>query len=345
MDQACLHPLQIGPLQLDNNLALAPMAGTTDLSFRRICRRLGAGLTITELVSARGICHDPQLRRNWRYLAIDPAEAPVAIQLFGADPDDFRQAIGQILSHPILGQCSLIDLNMGCPVAKVVKGGEGSALMRTPDLAARIIEASVRAAASFGKPVTVKFRKGWDDQSVNAAAFARRCAEAGAAALPIHGRTRQQMYSGRADWQVIGEVKAAVRIPVYGNGDIDSPAAAARMIRETGVDGVMVGRAAQGDPWIFQRLAAALADPAEFLPLPGPDEKIPVILAHLDGLIALNGEPVAVREMRKHLVFYLKGTRQGASLKNRAMAAATRSEILAVLEEWRIYCKNYCENS
>jgi tRNA-dihydrouridine synthase B len=340
---ALIHPLRIGTVVLPNNLALAPMAGTTDLVFRRICRRFGAGLTVTELVSARGVCHDPKLQRNWRYLAIDPVELPVAIQLFGADPADFATAVTRILIHPILGQCSLIDINMGCPVAKVVKGGEGSALMRTPDLAARVVAASVNAAAPFGKPVTVKFRKGWDVDSVNAVSFARVVEAAGAAAVTVHGRTRDQMYSGRADWQVIGDVKAAVRIPVFGNGDIDSPEAARRMLAQTGVDGLMIGRAAQGNPWIFQQLLT-LADPAGNETVPArltPADKIPVIIEHLDGLIACHGEDVAVREMRKHLACYLRGSQwQGAqplaALKNRAMTARTRDEIIALLGEWRI---------
>jgi tRNA-dihydrouridine synthase B len=337
---ALIHPLQIGPVTLANNLALAPMAGTTELAFRRICRCFGAGLTVTELVSATGICHDKLFKRNWRYLVIDPAEVPVAIQLFGGDPNDFSRAISRILEHPILGQCSLIDLNMGCPVTKVVGRGEGAALMKTPDLAARIIEASVKAAAPFGKPVTVKFRKGWDDEMVNTAAFAHTCEEAGASALTIHGRTRKQMYSGHADWSAIGEAKSAVRIPVFGNGDIDSPTAARRMLHETGVDGLMIGRAAQGNPWLFQWLVSALADPtgnSDTQPVITPAEKIPVILEHLDGLIAQHGEAIAIREMRKQLVCYFRGARQGAILKNKAMAAQNREEVAAVLEEWPIY--------
>ncbi len=360
MEKQLIHPLQIGSVRLDNNLALAPMAGTTDVVFRRICRRLGAGLTVTELVSARGICHDPDFRRNWRYLAIDPQELPVAIQLFGSDPDDFSRAIAMILAHPVLSQCSLFDLNMGCPVNKVVKGGEGSALMRTPDLAARIVKNSVQAAAAAGKPVTVKFRKGWDDNSVNAVDFAKCCEQAGAAALTIHGRTRQQLYGGQADWRIIGEVKAAVRIPVFGNGDVTTPEAASRLFLETGADGLMIGRAALGNPWIFQSILAALGpkglnpDIPEWLspklrlsnfttaPMPPPADRLPVILEHLDGLIAMHGEATAVREMRKQLVHYLKGTAHGSFLKNQVMNASTRREIQALLEEWCIYCNKYC---
>ena len=343
-----LHPLQIGNVRLDNNLALAPLAGTSNLAFRPICRRFGAGLTVSELVSARGVCYDPEFRRNWRYLVFDPTERPIAIQLFGSEPKDFANAIRRILEHPLLGQCSMIDLNMGCPVNKIVKAGEGAALMRTPDRAARIIEASVKAADGFNKPVTVKLRKGWDDSHVNAVSFARLAESAGAAALTVHGRTRSQFYGGRADWSVIGEVKAAVSVPVYGNGDIDSPSAARQMIREAVVDGFMIGRAARGNPCIFSWLTNALTveEPkSDIVPELTPDDKIPVILEHLDALIDLRGELTAIREMRKQLIFYLSGTPHGAEIKRRAMTANSRSEILAVLEDWRIKCKKHCEHS
>lgn len=339
-----LHPLQIGPVTLPNNLALAPMAGTSDLAFRPICRRLGAGLTVTELVSARGICHDPELRRNYRYLAIDPPrEHPVAIQLFGADPADFSQAIARILDHPVLQQCALIDINMGCPVPKVVRGGEGSALMRTPELAAEIIAVAVRAAA--GKPVTVKFRKGWDSQSVNAVAFAQVCEVAGASALTLHARTRDQFYSGQADWSMIAAVKAAVRIPVFGNGDVMDSASARRMFAETGVDGIMIGRAAQGNPWLFSRLACELADPPQPWYPPAPAERLDVMLEHLDGLILRLGEKTGVHEMRQQLVAYLRATPRAAYWKNRAMQAETRRDVVHVLTEWCMNMPEYCENT
>jgi tRNA-dihydrouridine synthase B len=350
-----LHPLTIGGLTVANNLALAPLSGTSDRSFRLLCHEYGAGLVVTELVSARGICRDRDLVRNWRYLAIDPAERPVAIQLFGADPEDFREAITRIGEHPLLGQCDAIDLNMGCPVAKVVRAGAGSALMRTPALAARIIEASVVAAARYGKPVTVKFRKGWDDQSENAPEFARMCEDAGAAALTIHGRTRDQMYGGKADWAVIAAVKAAVAIPVFGNGDVHSPESARAMLLETGVDGVMIGRASQGRPWIFREIAAGLArwdvgddTPALVLaaaPELAPAERAAVILRHLDGLIDLVGEPSAAREMRKQLAYYFRGTPHGAELKTRAMQVGDRAAVEAVLAEWQRNVQKSCGNS
>lgn len=353
-----LHPLRIGPIELANNLALAPMAGTTDLVYRVICHELGAGLVVTELVSARGICHDPDLSRSWRYLEIDPArEGPVAIQLFGADPADFAMAIERIHRDPLLGQCSMIDLNMGCPVTKVTRGGEGSALMKDLPLAGRIIEACVRTLeriatagadvavptsnGSAAKPVTVKFRKGWDEQSINAVDFARLCETSGAAAIAVHARTRDQYYSGQADWSVIGDVKQAVRIPVYGNGDINSPDAARRLIDQTGVDGLMIGRAALGNPWIFAQLTSSLAVPADLVDKtvslwqkPGRPEQAALIVRQARELTDRLREGTAIPEMRKQLAAYLRGSRDAAHWKNLAMQAKSLAEVQAVLEQW-----------
>ncbi|MEA4889508.1 MAG: tRNA dihydrouridine synthase DusB [Clostridiaceae bacterium] len=344
-----IHPLDIGTVKLENNLALAPMSGTSDLAFRHICRRMGAGLTVTELVSARGMAYDPTLQRNWRYLAIDPADNPVAIQLFGSDPADFQKAIRIIGRHPVLQRCSLIDLNMGCPVAKVIRTGGGSALMRTPGLAARIVAASVAEAANFNLPVTVKFRKGWDDSQVNAVEFARLCADGGAAGLTIHGRTREQMYGGKADWQIIAAVKDAVSIPVFGNGDIRSASDAERLLAQTRADGVMIGRAAQGNPWIFRQILAALdvgppgkpADMNAALKIT-PEERIDVFFEHLNGLCALIGEATAAREMRKHLAWYMKGLPGAAAFKAKGMTAESCNDLRVVWEDWRIYCQKYC---
>ena len=303
---------------------------------------MGAGLTVTELVSARGMCHDPQLKRNWRYLAIDPVDNPTAIQLFGADPDDFAQAVRMIVQHPILGRCSMIDLNMGCPVAKVVRDGAGAALMRTPELAARLVEAAVAAARPADLPITVKFRKGWNDAQVNAPSFARLCESAGAAALTIHGRTCSQMYGGQADLAIIAAVKQAVTIPVFGNGDVRSASDAARMIRETAVDGVMVGRAAQGNPWIFRQILQDVPAPGG---APTPEERVAVFAEQLQGLCQLLGEPVAVREMRKHLAWYLHGIPGASAMKVRGMAAVRYADMMAVWEEWLIHCSKSCGNS
>lgn len=327
------RPLMIGNCRVENPLALAPMAGTSDVTFRRICRRFGAGLVVTELVSARGISHDPRLRRQFRYLEIAADEQPVAIQLFGSEPDDFVAAIEIILAHPQLSQVQLFDINAGCPVKKVADHGAGSALMLQPQRLAAIVGQSVRAASGAGVPVTAKIRIGWDADNLNAVEIARLLENCGAAAVTVHGRTRQQMYSGKADWQTITKVKAAIKIPVYGNGDVIKPEDARRMLNETGVDGVMIGRAASGNPWLFQEMAAELSG----LPVPPRPEieaRIPIILEHLDGLIQRHGEDVAVREMRKHLIQYFKGTPCGAALKNQAMKAGTQSEICQVLAEW-----------
>lgn len=366
--QSLIHPLAIGSLDVPNNLALAPMAGTSDTVYRAICREMGAGLVVTELVSARGICYDPDLKRSWRYLEITPeAERPVAIQLFGADPDDFYRAILRIHEHPVLRQCDLIDLNMGCPVPKVVRGGEGSALMKDPLLAGRIIEASVRALAEIAaagadtgpisgsgsaaaiKPLTVKFRKGWDDQTVNAPEFARHCQEAGAAAVTIHARTRDQFYSGKADWSIITAVKQAVTIPVYGNGDVVDAPSARRMLQQTGVDGLMIGRAAQGNPWIFQEIIDELASlpkngPGPFLGKPTPQARAAMIVRHLRGLVARVGERTAVAEMRAQLAYYLRGTPQAAHWKNIAMRAKSVVEVEAFLAEWLLDMQRLVEN-
>lgn len=340
--QPLIHTIQIGNVKLDNNLALAPMAGTTESSFRSLCRRQGAGLVVTELVSARGICYDEDLRRSWRYLTFTEQEKPVAVQLFGSDPDDFTRAVQIIGEHPLLGRCDIIDLNMGCPVAKVVRQNEGCALMKSPDLAVRIIEACVLAAA---RPVTVKFRKGWDENNVNAVEFARQCQKAGASALTIHGRTRAQMYGGKADWGIIKKVKQAVKIPVFGNGDIVSVQAARKMLLETGVDGLMIGRAARGHPWIFRQITTGLTGNGDETYLPSISEKTDLVKEHMAGLISRLGEFTAVREMRHHLIQYIKGTPNCSELKRQAAQVNNLTDILSVLEDWRILSGKTCENS
>ncbi len=371
---AWIQPLHIGSTRLNNNLALAPMAGTSEIVFRGLCRAFGAGLTVTELVSARGICYDHDFKRSWRYIEIDPLEDPSAIQLFGSEPDDFKKALTLIFEHPILSQCAMIDLNMGCPVAKVVNHGDGCALMLNPERAHEIIKTCARVAEQAGKPVTVKFRKGWDDEHVNAESFASMCEQAGAAAVTVHGRTRQQMYSGKADWSIIKRVKQTVSIPVYGNGDVCSGRSALRMLVETGADGIMIARAAQGNPWIFSQITSYLRQASsvdcseledrfssqrcdsgkrtqfsaainEEINQVSPDDKLSIIKQHLDGLIARYDEATAVREMRGQVAAYLKGSRHGGKYRALAVQAKTRDDMLSVLEDWRFYCRKSCENS
>lgn len=337
MDDLYHRPVLIGNCRVENPLALAPMAGTTDVTFRRICHRFGAGLVVTELVSARGIRYDPKLKTQYRYLEIALDERPVSIQLFGTDPADFEAAIERILAYPLLSACSLFDINVGCPVHKVSGNGtcfgSGSGLLLHPERLGEIMRRSVAAAAPAGIPVTAKIRIGWDRERINAPEIARRLEDAGAAAVFVHGRTRDQMYGGTADWGAIAMVKEAVRIPVYGNGDVIKPSDARRMIEETGVDGVMIGRAALGNPWLFAEVAAELAG-IPLPPRPTVAERIPVILEHVDGLISRLGETTGIREMRKHLAQYLRGAHGAASLKKSAMAAETRTEVAAVLDEW-----------
>ena len=335
-----LHPIDIGGVLLPGNLALAPMAGVTDLPFRLLCRELGADLVCTELVSARGMRHDKGLKRTWRHIAIDPAEAPVAIQIFGSDPADLDYAVRTILDHPVLSRCTFLDLNMGCPVPKVVKAGDGCALMKDPARAAAAVRACVRAS---DRPVTVKIRKGWDPDSVNAVAIARICEAEGAAMVAVHARTRDQMYAGQADWSILSAVHAALRIPVFGNGDVRTPDDARRMLLSTGVDGVMVGRAAMGDPWVFARIRAGLDPRVERnagLPAasghPSPEERFSLVLRHLDRSIDCYGEATAVKEFRKQVGWYMKGTRGSAPLRVLAAAASTRADVERILEAYRV---------
>lgn len=329
--------LNIGGRTLCGNVALAPMAGTSDVTFRTICHEQGSSLGCTELVSARGLRFNASLAKSFRYLEIDPSrEGPVAIQLFGYEAQDFAEAIPLILEHPLLGQTDFIDINMGCPVNKVVKTGAGSALMKNLPLASSILEASVRAAMPYSVPVTVKFRKGWDETRVNAVAFAQMCRDFGAAAVTIHGRTREQMYHGTADWECIAQVAQALHgsgLPVFGNGDVTDGISALRMMAQTGVDGVMIGRAAQGNPWVFAQAAAALKGETA-PPLPTILERADMIRRHLSGLCGKLGESLAVREMRAQLACYFRGQRHAASYKTQAMQADTYAEVDRLLTEW-----------
>jgi len=329
--------IQIGNRTLCGNVALAPMAGTSDVTFRSICHELGASLVCTELVTARGIRYNPTMEKSYRYLEIDPErEGPAAIQLFGQEVRDFAEAIPLILEHPVLGKASFIDLNMGCPVPKVVKTGAGSALMRDLPLAAAILGASVAAAEPYGVPVTVKFRKGWDEAHVNAVAFAGMCRDFGAAALTIHGRTRDQMYHGLADWDCIAQVVQELKgsgVPVFGNGDVKDGESARRMLEYTGVDGVMIGRAAQGNPWIFAEVRAALfggMPTAE----PPPQARADMIRRHMTGMIGKLGEETAIREMRAQIACYFHGQKKAAVYKTAAMQAVTYQEIDGILNQW-----------
>ena len=315
--------LRIGNTILENNVILAPMAGVTDLPFRLLCREQGAGCVVTEMVSAKAILYNN--RNTKELMQIHPQERPAAIHLFGSDPDIMAQIAARIEDGPY----DFIDVNMGCPVPKVVNNGEGSALMKNPKQAEKVLSAMVKAVK---KPVTVKFRKGFNDTSVNAVEFAKMAEGSGVAAVAVHGRTREQYYSGKADWDIIRQVKEAVKIPVIGNGDIFTPQDAGRMMEETGCDGIMVARGAKGNPWIFRRINHYL-DTGEILPGPSIEEIQAMILRHGHMLAAYKGEQTAMREMRGHVAWYTKGMPHSAALRNEINQVETLKGLAGLLNQ------------
>ncbi len=297
---------QIGNVKIKNRLALGPMAGVTDLPFRLLCKEQGCGLLYTEMVSAKAIYYNNKNTKE--LLEVRKEEQPVAVQLFGSDPEIMSSMAARIEDGPY----DMIDVNMGCPVPKVVNNGEGSALMKNPKLVEEIFTAMVKRVK---KPVTVKIRKGFNDDSVNAVEIAKIVESCGVAAIAVHGRTREQYYSGKADWDIIRQVKEAVSIPVIGNGDIFTPQAARQMLEETGCDGVMVARGAQGNPWIFREIDHYL-ETGELLPRPSAEEICHTILRHARMQVEMRGEFSGIREMRKHVAWYTAGLPHSAALRN-----------------------------
>ena len=308
--------MHIGKIELTSPLALAPMAGITDLPYRVICHKAGCGLTVSEMVSAKGILYNNE--KTLEMLEVSADEKPTAVQLFGSVPDELARAAQVAEAHG----ADIIDFNMGCPVAKIVRNGEGSALMKRPRQAYEILKAMVEAVQV---PVTVKIRSGWDDNSRNGLEIAKAAEAAGVAAIAVHGRTREQFYSGSADWSVIADVKDAVKVPVFGNGDIDSAETGMRMFKETGCDGLMIGRAADGNPWIFSQLQAALA--GEAVPEVSLEERLRMILHHAAKLVFFKGENIAIREMRTHAAAYIKGLPWAAEQRARFQQARTLPEL------------------
>ncbi|MBQ1901165.1 MAG: tRNA dihydrouridine synthase DusB [Lachnospiraceae bacterium] len=321
MEQA-VHKLQIGNVTLENNLILAPMAGVTDLPFRLLCREQGAGMVSMEMVSAKAIYY--KNKNTKELLKIDEREKPVSLQLFGSDPEIISAMAKQIEHLPF----DILDFNMGCPVPKVVNNGEGSALMKDPILAGKIIEATARA---IDKPFTVKIRRGFDDEHINAVEIAHIAEESGAAAIAVHGRTREQYYSGHADWDIIRKVKEAVKIPVLGNGDIKSGEDVERMYQETGCDGFLIGRGAQGNPWIFSQILEYFKT-GETPAKPTVNDMIDMMLRQARLMIEVKGEEVAIREMRKHAAWYTAGYKNSSHLRNAVNHVSTYAELEELFE-------------
>lgn len=333
--------MYIKDIEIKHGLALAPLAGVSDRSFRCLARRFGAEYTVSEMVSAKALCYEQQCRRpvteertrTAPLAAVLREELPMAVQLFGAEPEFMARAAQLLESNDYRGVCgevppTVIDVNMGCPMAKIVGNGEGSSLMKNPVLAAEIVRAMTNAVKL---PITVKIRAGWDADSINAVELAKRLEDAGASMICVHGRTREQMYAGHADWEIIQRVKAAVTVPVMGNGDIFCAADALRMQKETGCDGVMIARGAQGNPWIFAEILAAMEERTYTSPTLA--ERFEIALEHARMLVEQKGERTGIAESRKHMAWYLHGIRGGAAARNAVMTATTIADIERILAE------------
>jgi nifR3 family TIM-barrel protein len=318
--------MKIGNLAFENNIFLAPMAGVTDISFRGLCKEMGCGLVYTEMVSAKALYYGSENTQT--LLRIADEEKPVAAQIFGREPDVMARICEEYLNNR--EDICIIDINMGCPAPKIVKNGEGSALMKEPELAYDIVRAIKKVST---KPVTVKFRKGFDEENINAVEFAKGMEQAGADAIAIHGRTRKQMYQGKADWDIIKKVKDSVLIPVIGNGDVFSPEDAIRMKRMTNCDGIMIARGSQGNPWIFRQISNLLK--GEAVQEVSNNEKIEMCIRHYELAIKYDGEFKAIREMRKHASWYIKGLPRCTELKNQINTIDESVRVIEILRKYQ----------
>lgn len=315
--------VKIGDIEINGRFTLAPMAGVSDFAFRAVCREQGAALTTSEMVSAKALVYKDEKTKSLLYLP--PEEHPGAVQIFGHEPDIMAEAAGMALEY---SGADILDINMGCPVGKVVKSGDGSALMKSPELAGRIVESVV---AAVDKPVTVKFRKGWDNGSVNAIELAKICEQAGAAAIAVHGRTRAQMYSGRADWDMIREVKRSVSIPVIANGDIFTAADAEHILRYTGCELAMIGRGSFGNPWLFMQANAVINGIPE-PPLPPLSERVDTAYRQIELLAGFSGERIACLEARHHIPWYLHGVAHSGYYKQQLVHVETLQELRQIIK-------------
>ncbi|GAA0232347.1 tRNA dihydrouridine synthase DusB [Metaclostridioides mangenotii] len=316
--------MKIGNVELGGRVFLAPMAGVTDLAFRLICKEKGCDLLYTEMINAKALCYDDD--KTKKMLNIREEEHPVSVQIFGSDPNYMGRAADILNEYPN----EILDINMGCPAPKVIKNGDGSALMRNPKLAGEVLKAVVKNSI---KPVTLKIRKGWDDNSINALEIAKIAEDAGISAIAVHGRTREQYYSGVADWDIIKQVKEAVGVPVIGNGDVFDIKSAIKMLDKTGCDAIMIGRGSQGNPWIFSQINSYLENGIA-IPEPSAEEKIHTAIKHLNLALEEDGEYVAVREMRKHIAWYLKGLKNSARLRDEINKIESYDDVVLKLQRY-----------